>query len=155
MTKKSKLKSSAAGFTLIEIVIAVALLAVALTTLLGLQSAIVGNTLTSRDQMQATLIARSVLSGIEMKDAIADEKGGSFSVEDAYRDYGIPYPESEAERATLQRFHVDMQVAPWKVAEDESGMNKLELTVSWGDSHQQRVNFIYFAPTPDEGDDEK
>lgn len=144
----------AEGFTVIEIVIATALLAISLATYLGVQSAVVGTVLRSRSEFTASLIARTVLSGIEMRGAAADLKSGDYSVEQAYELFKIPYPDSEAERANLLRFKVNLRSEPWKLAGDVEGLTQITLDIIWGDEERDIVKYAYFVPTTNEASNE-
>jgi prepilin-type N-terminal cleavage/methylation domain-containing protein len=146
--------ANASGFTVIEIVIATALLAISLATYLGVQSAIVGGVLRSRNEFTASLIARSILSGIELRGAAADLKSGDYSTEQAYEQFKLPYPDSEVERAALSRFSVKLQAEPWKLTSDVEGLTQITLDIIWGDESRDKVQYTYFIPTTNETSDE-
>lgn len=144
----------ASGFTVVEIVIATALLAISLATYLGVQSAVVGNLLRSRDEFNAGLVARSILSGIELRGAAADLKNGDYSVEQIYEQFKIPFPDSEKERNALQRFRIRLGVEPWNLSADVEGLSQVSLDISWGDEALDMVKYTYFMPSLNETADE-
>ena len=61
-----KVPNSQQGFALIEVMIATLILGTSLVTLLSLQSSSVQRTLRDRNEQQAMLIARSMMSAIEI-----------------------------------------------------------------------------------------
>ena len=68
------------GFTLIEVVIAVLILSAALVTLLGLQSSILHRALRDEEKQHAMLLARTILSAIEVKNKDIDIQDNVMSV---------------------------------------------------------------------------
>jgi len=113
MTKKSATK----GFTLLEVMVAVALIAIALTTLLGSQSQSVSFANSAKFETMAALLAQSKMSEIEMqgKDTLA---GGSG-------DFGDDYP-GYAWEVTVS------DIAIGEVFAISDYLKQVDLTVTWG-----------------------
>ncbi|MEN8199414.1 MAG: type II secretion system protein [Thermodesulfobacteriota bacterium] len=63
------------GFTLLEVVIAMAILAIALTSLFGSQSASVALATETRFNVQAPLLARMQLSRLQAEENVSDDSG--------------------------------------------------------------------------------
>jgi prepilin-type N-terminal cleavage/methylation domain-containing protein len=82
MVRIKKRTKKAAGFTLIEIVIAVLILSSALITLLGLQSSILKRALRDEEKQQAMLLARTILSTIEVKNRDIENQDSTSSVDE-------------------------------------------------------------------------
>ncbi len=69
------------GFTLMEVTIAVLILSSALVTLLGLQSSILKRALRDEEKQHAMLIARTILSAIEIKNQDIETQDTTSSVD--------------------------------------------------------------------------
>jgi Tfp pilus assembly protein PilV len=81
-TKKlHKFIGKISGFTLMEVTIAVLILSTALITLLGLQSSILKRSLRDEEKQQAMLLARTILSAIEVKNKDIDDQDSTTTVE--------------------------------------------------------------------------
>lgn len=142
------------GFTIIEIVIATGLLAIALSIYLGVQSAIVANSIRSRNEFLAGLVARSILSGIELQGNADNFKEGQMEIEQAYNLIHIPFPERDTEKRELQRLKAEVTSAPWKLTQDSAGIDQIKVRISWGDGDTDATNFTYFIPVAQETTDE-
>ena len=123
------------GFTLLEVMIAVAIIAIAMTALLGSQSQSLSLASEAKFRTTAALLARGKMSGIEMQgaDAISEYSG----------DFGEDYPGYR-----------------WSISTDEvnSGdkldlsdyLKQVDVTVSWGPVAKYTYtlrHFLYMPPT--------
>ncbi|MEK6201737.1 MAG: prepilin-type N-terminal cleavage/methylation domain-containing protein [Desulfobulbaceae bacterium] len=110
------------GFTLLEVMIAISMLAIALTTLFGSQSQSVSLGLTTKFNTQAPLLAQLKLAEF----AGAPERPASDS-----GDFGDEFPgfqwQVETEEATLETTPI--------LSTLEGNLQRLTLTVSWGEDH--------------------
>ena len=105
------------GFTLLEVMIAVALIAIALTTLLVSQSQSVSFANSAKFETMAALLAQSKMSEIAMHGA--DTQSGDSG------DFGDDYP-GYAWQATVSDFSI-------QGAESVSDyLKQIDLTVTWG-----------------------
>ena len=113
MTKKLSNK----GFTLLEVMVAVALIAIALTTLLSSQSQSVYFANSAKFETMAALLAQSKMSEIELrqKDTLGDDSG----------DFGDDYP-GYAWEVTLS------DVSIGEVFDLSDYLKQIDLTVNWG-----------------------
>ncbi|VAW40205.1 hypothetical protein MNBD_DELTA04-1642 [hydrothermal vent metagenome] len=95
-------KIATAGFTFIEVMVAVAIIAIALVTLIGSQSQSVSIAGEARFDIMASLLAQQKLTEIEAGnfDALFSDEG----------DFGKPYPD--------YRWHTEVQ----SLGEDETGL---------------------------------
>jgi general secretion pathway protein I len=110
-------KLSHKGFTLLEVLIAVALIAIALTTLLGSQSQSVSFANSAKFETMAALLAQSKMSEIAVqdKDSLVSDSG----------DFGDDYP----------GYTWDVTVSDITIGEiyDISDyLKQIDLTVTWG-----------------------
>ncbi|MDX1775189.1 MAG: prepilin-type N-terminal cleavage/methylation domain-containing protein [Desulfobulbales bacterium] len=104
------------GFTLLEVMIAVALLAVALTTLLGSQSQSVSFANSAKFETMAALLAQSKMSEIVLEAASFSSDGG---------DFGDDYP-GYAWEATMSDVSIE------GIENISDYLKQIDLTVTWG-----------------------
>jgi general secretion pathway protein I len=105
------------GFTLLEVMIAVALVAIALTTLLGSQSQSVSFANSAKFETMAALLAQSKMSELTTReaDSLYSESG----------DFGDDYP-GYAWEATVNNIAIE------GVADISDYLKQIDLTVTWG-----------------------
>lgn len=137
--------SSNAGFTLIEIIIAVLILASSLTILLGLQSATVRRAIQDRETQQAMLVAREIMSTVEtVKDPVLIQNA-SGSAEEVMKSVsgGAPLPEGDIDPSG--QFTVDLVVekVPLPIL-GEDRMKRLTLTLLWEGGPPRGLVLDYF-----------
>lgn len=122
--KQSVCREPSEGFTLLEVMVAVAILAIALTSLFGSQSSSVALATETRFNTQAPLLARMQLTKIQEEEQIIPGEG----------DFGDDFPgfhwELTVEEATFGESELLMQL--------EGELQHLTLVVSWGEG-----NFSY------------
>ncbi len=135
------------GFTLIEVVFAVLILAGSLVVLLGLQTSSLQ--LTGRDKMtqQAMLYARRILSPIETSKEGIDIQDEQGSVKELMQKF-IPGDSSVDTDTTISpAFRARLKVEHWGIPKvNEEAMKRLTLTISWGESTDERFEVVYFMP---------
>lgn len=136
------------GFTLIEIGIAIFLLAISLTILLGLQSSVVSRSIDDRHRLQAMLLARRVISGIETGDIAADPQEVSTPALQFLGDSARPEDES-----TLRDLVVNMKVEPWTIpGYDDLKIRRINLSIGWNNDAESQVSIFYFVPEEEDDD---
>lgn len=104
------------GFTLLEVMVAVALLAIALTTLLGSQSQSVSFANSAKFETMAAVLAQSKMSEIVLESDSFSSDGG---------DFGDDYP-GYAWEATVSEIAIE------GIADISDYLKQIDLTVSWG-----------------------
>lgn len=129
------LQSAEKGFTLLEVMIAVGLIAIALTALLGNQSQSVSLANEAKFNTSAAFLAQSKLAEIEAIPAgdLNDDNG----------DFGDEFP----------GFRWAVTVNDVKLAEAEEVadyLQQVDLALIWGDQGQYKyyVRYFQFLPTP-------
>ncbi len=140
---------SDAGFTIMEIIIAVLVLAIGLTTLIGLQTASVDQTLRDRSREIALLAGRRILAQIE-----ADEDGVELANQEKRLDQllkeftgDVGDTISDAELRELQAFNARLEIVNWGIEQlNPEAMIKVILQISWGASDLDSVELVYFIP---------
>ncbi|MGA1192435.1 MAG: type IV pilus modification PilV family protein [Bdellovibrionota bacterium] len=146
------MKHSQEGFTFLEVIIALAVLGSALTIILGLQSALVQRTVLERQQREAALLAREILSAIEARESAgepmdvgvyngtpADILNGVLPVEST---------ESEAPSETyIADYEAELTVEYWGIPNvNDNAMKRIELLISWGERKPESLQLVLFIP---------
>jgi general secretion pathway protein I len=110
-----------AGFTLLEVMIAIAIMAIALTTLYGSQS----RSLSYATEAHFNIVASSLAAA-----KLAELQSGVGELENDSGDFGDDFPgygwELEVEDADLDGFE--------SLADLEEGLQRVDLKVAWSDS---------------------
>jgi prepilin-type N-terminal cleavage/methylation domain-containing protein len=142
-----KTKRTKAGFTLIEVTIAVLILASSLMILMGLQSATLERAARDDARTQALLIARRILAAIETQpqdiqegqlSGSAEEILGKFNVQD---ENDPPLPRSVADFTA--GFEVqDITLPSFK----KKIMHRVLVRVAWSADQRDMVEVLYYAP---------
>ena len=137
------------GFTFIEILIALIILGSATTIIFSLQSANVSATVRDSQAQKAILIARSIMSQIEsIEETIenTNKNGTAFTILDSLN---APVPPNMGMRE-LETFTANLVIEYWNVPNIEeipkSSLRRVLLTVAWGDTDRDKVEFYYFIP---------
>ena len=135
------------GFTLIEITLAIFLLAVSLVTLLGLQASVIQRSLNDRNRLDAMLIARRVLSSIESGETPA-------TVQDNLLPASLFFDEEDEKTEGTNEFShlkVQLKIEEWPIdAYPEAKIRRLLVRVMWGDEPDAGVSVYYFLPEDEE-----
>lgn len=156
------------GFTLIEITIAILILASSLVTLLGLQSASMQRAVRDRNKQYAMLMVRRMLAEYETGVREADIGQMNGPATEFFTDLVDEEARAEDMNATLSTFEVDVTISYWDLTdkalnpaapvgefiEDEQSFKRIEVAVHWTDDPRDRVAVQYFMPS-DEGDYEE
>ena len=140
------------GFTLIEVVIALMILAVSLTTLLSLLSSVVQRTIRGQREEKAMLAARSVLASIETNASAKSVEPFEGMLPDLLLRMNVNLPEDktdsgEQEDGALASYQANLVVEPWGIATFPDALQRIRLVVSWGPTTLDRVTLDYFIPT--------
>ena len=142
-----------AGFTLIEILIALTVMAAASGVLIGMQSAAIARTFRDKNAQQGMLLARRIMASVE---ASADNPQALVNFDNesaigARHNFGIPEPTEAAEKKALAPFTVTMLVEEFPLPipnMDPEPMNKITLRVSWGADSDQNFIIAYLMAIP-------
>ncbi len=126
------------GFTLLEVMIAVALVAIALTTLLGSQSQSVSFANSAKFETMAALLAQSKMSeiAIQAKDTLSSDSG----------DFGDDYP-GFAWEATVS------DISAGGLYNISDYLKQIDLTVTWGVFNYNLRLYHYVGEIHESGSD--
>ena len=147
--------ASSGGFTLIEIAFAIIILAGALVSLLGLQSASIQRAVRDANNQQAMLIARQIFSAIET--TLSSESGAIGAGEQS----GPPdqvinqilagSADSEHRIDPEKKFTATMNVSFWPLPNmDPNAVKRIHLTISWSDRPEDSLSTVYFVPSDEQ-----
>lgn len=143
------------GFTFIELLFAVVILAAAILPIYGLQTTALDRVARNENELQATLIARQLLSFVEGSEGNLRSTNRELRADDALRQIargtkGLDYQPANLD--VLTHYSVVFVVEPWTIQLTEKlpiPLQRLRLEVSWGPSSRDRVKFMYlFSPPP-------
>lgn len=144
-----------AGFTLVEIAVAVAILGVALVSLLGLHTRMMNTYINEKNRFQAALSLQYVSSILETQAEPPDIGFTSEKFETTLAELGFFDIDSTAERE-LFRFEgweyernvegIGLPTDRKELAED--AIRKISMRVIWGPSEDEQYALVYFVANP-------
>jgi len=143
------------GFTLMEVALALLLLAGALTVLLGLQSSSISRAVRDRHQQQAMLISRAILAAIEVSAERLETQDATDAPERLIEKItGAEMPRGEelsSGRTFLANLRVDELEIPVpnkdpRFAENAIPLKQVTLTVFWGDKPADQLRTVFVVP---------
>ncbi len=144
MRRTSKNES---GFTFIEVMVALIILASASGILVGMQSSAIARTIRDKNAQQGMLLARRIMASIETLGPTG--LVGNFDNEpalNALQKWTIPDPTDDAEKKALAPFSVSMSsddlVLPLPNT-SQNPMKKVLLRVSWGQEVDESFIIMY------------
>lgn len=130
------------GFTLLEIMIAVLILSVSMIVLLGLQASVLTQEKRDSERQEAISVAKQILAAIELYPERL--KSGSQPAKELL-DFLSPNSPAAKESDLFSDLEVEMISLPDFPDKD---LERISLTISWGSSELDKVNFIYVRPDP-------
>jgi type II secretory pathway pseudopilin PulG len=149
-------QSAEAGFTLIEVTLAILLLSGAMVILLGLQSAVMRRTYIDTQNQRAMMAARQVLSAVEASDLPVDTQETSGSLKEVLSGLIEINAEDEKSLQDFEDLRVHLSVTFWGIPTvNDQAMKRVELTVSWSENPQDSLDVTYFIPNDEEATGEE
>lgn len=144
-------RNKCAGFSLIEVVFAVLILASALVTLLGLQSSSLQLSAHDKFTQRAMLIAREILAPIETSKDPIDIQDVEGTPQEILEKVLVAKLGNEDRLPRDNIFRVHLKVDYWGIPKvNEEAMKRITLTVLWSTAPLDSFQIIYFMPN--EGD---
>jgi type II secretory pathway pseudopilin PulG len=149
----NRLKVAARGFTIIEITVAVLILAGSLVVLLGLQSSATGRSVDDRIRQQAMLETRRILTALEL--AVEEPAVGELvgTVNEVLEKIYPPFVASSDNFATREElpklpytFEARLNVTAWNLPKIENALRRVTVTVAWGQRRDEEYSVEYFLP---------
>ena len=143
---------TAAGFTLIEVVIAVFVLAASMVVLIGLQTSSMQRAIRDRNKQQAMLFARRIMAEYESLKREAEDEEKTDSVLSFLDDISDDDLGSEEQRVQLERFTAQLSIQDWPLPGiDEILLKRLGLVIFWSESPLDRVELVLLVPAAAKG----
>jgi len=145
-------KDSQSGFTFIEVTVALALLAVAASILIGMQGAAVKRTLRDISAQEAMLVARRIMASIELlKDSDASlPSQSSGSVRDLLQQLNITGIGEKPGSSAIDRMTASISVDELQIQmpyeEKLEQMKLVTLKLSWGPGSDEWIQLVYQRP---------
>lgn len=144
-SKIHRTETKQAGFTLIEIAVAVFILGLALTTLIGLQTRIVSLYVEERNLTKAALYGQYLLSILDCE--LEPPKEGSIqeSLDSKLRKLGYfkDLANKEQERENMKGWQYRMDVTEIDIYPFEAPLRRVDLKIFWDDSGEA-FSLVYF-----------
>ncbi len=144
------------GFTLLEVALAILILASALVILIGMQSSAVDQAFRDRYSQQSMLLARELLSVIESSEDVVEIADKESSASEMLKQEPFSVLEERRERdpdydQALNDLTVHYSVAYWGIAGlDEQAMKKITLEIWPMDIPDDVFQVVYFIPNDDD-----
>ncbi len=139
--------SSEKGFTLVEIAIAVAILGLAFSTLIGLHTKMIDTYSLERNRNIASLIGQYMLAIIEVAPQPPDVGTDSGILRNKLQDYGYFEGGKDYFKDELQEWEYISEVTSYDLAFLEDVYRRIELNISWGEQVDQSYKIVYFVFT--------
>ena len=136
------------GFTLIEVVIALVILGGSLVVLLGLQSSIIERTIRDSKKQRAMLLARQILSAIEVAQTPPVPQSTDGSFKDVLNSVLTSNETNREESPEDAEYHAQLEVESVgipKLAPD--AIRKITVTISWSPSPLDQLTAVFFTPS--------
>ena len=144
---KSEQPKSERGFTLVEIAIAVAILGLAFSTLIGLHTKMIDTYSLERNRNIASLVGQYMLAIIEVAPQPPDAGSDSGNLRNKLQDYGYFEGETDYFKDELENWEYTTEVTSYDLLVLEDVYRKIELNISWGEQVDQSYKIVYFVFT--------
>jgi len=140
------------GFTFMEIVIALAVMASAAAIIIGMQGAALRRTMRDSSAQQALLVARRIMAPIEAM----NPKNFNLSSQDnqpvtsIFQTLGLPAAEVKGEDDPLKSLMASITVddLPIPLLQKEALMKRVALRITWGAGLDDALEVLYLMPDP-------
>ena len=138
------------GFTLVEVAIAIVILALALTTLIGYQTRLMDTYVNERNGFRATLAAQYLVTFLEIENEPPDPGDTKTELVDALRDKGYFAADSLDTKLqdSMRDWKYIQHVSSVDYGEFQDILRRVEIEVEWGPGSNERVSLVLFLNTP-------
>ncbi len=151
----SSAKQSESGFTFVEVIVALTLMAVAASLLIGLEGAAVRRTMRDTQAQQAMLAARRIMSSIE---AMRTKEFTLANVDNqpaaaVIQQLGGPSSDDQSETKALDLLSATIQVEDWVLPlpqTESTPLKRILLNVAWGTEVDESISVLYLMPVQPE-----
>ena len=134
------------GFTLIEIMIAVLILATALVVMLGLEQSNIVRTINDQNRKVALSLARKVMAAIDLEQItinIDEEK--ESKIIDFFNQNNIEYDNDD--KKNYDKFSIVLKASSPTIAgiEQDNIIKLIELKILWGESYKEQLSIVRYT----------
>jgi prepilin-type N-terminal cleavage/methylation domain-containing protein len=137
------------GFTLVEIAVAVAILGIALTTLIGLHTRMLDIYLQEKARTQAAFYGQYILSIVEVDPQVPDPGTESGDLRNKLDELGyFDDNENGLKAKELIGWNYNIEVSSENFLELEDAYRRVDLSISWGPSEEESFSMVYFMKSP-------
>lgn len=140
-----------AGFTLLEVIVAIMILASALVIILGMQSAVIDQSVRAQQEQQAMLLARRILARLETGHTSVPDGTSEFTGNEILEKFELESRESEERLERIEglavRTVVDYSGVP---GVDLKAMRRILLTIAWGPTADDQFEAVFFVANDEE-----
>jgi type II secretory pathway pseudopilin PulG len=155
---KRYLKASCGGFTLIEVVFAIVMLSTSLVVIISLQTSTIQKALRDRNQQQAMLAMRTIMSAVELNisTVVQGFQGYQGTAIDLLKKVMPQAGQLDSDEvAALQKFEADMTTEivfiPVPGKQEPVTMKRVNVALRWGDTPDDKLQVVLFVPASIEG----
>lgn len=144
--EESNSSCAQAGFTLVEIAVAVAILGLALTTLIGLHTRMLDTYYNEKNRTKSAFLAQYVMTMLEVS---ADPPDTGTKEDPLFsRLEEIGYLDTEEERSEIRK-----QFEGWTITQEvtsidlpliEDALRRVDVLISWGPTQDETFSLVYF-----------
>ena len=144
---RKTLNHSQAGFTLVEIAVAIIILGLSLTALIGLNTSHLTSYYSQKKRVEAAMYAKQLMTfyEIERKAPELGEKSGSLFKE--LEEKGLA-EDFEGLEEQLEGWTYKEEISSVDLPELPDAMRRIDMSVSWGDRDRESFSLIYFVKSP-------
>lgn len=149
---RKKLFINQSGFTLIEISIAILMLATSLVVLIGLEQSSMQRAINDKDRRVALSVARRIMSDVEIKKITIDiDQKKEDKLLNFLKQNDFELEDDDIEKKNLEKFSIVLQASspPLAGIEQDNLIKLIELTISWGETNREKLYLIRYIE-PDE-----
>lgn len=142
---------AARGFTFVEVMVSLALLAASVSILIGMEGAAVRRTLRDMNEQQAILTARRIMAAIETEDAqnLTVNTDANVPITELLERFNLTSPADQDNRDTLARMRATLAIQEQQiqVRPDQIGvMLLIQLTIAWSASPYDQTTVSLLRP---------
>jgi type II secretory pathway pseudopilin PulG len=149
-----KQKKTEGGFTFIELILALALLAASMTVFIGLQAAAVQRTIRDRNVQQAMLAARRIMAAIDTNPTILEQGNIPPSLlPNLFSQLGFRVSGNVEEQELLSSLQGELIIENWPLPvpnAEESPLRRLTVRIAWSPDPVDRFELVYYIPIDDQ-----
>ncbi len=135
------------GFTLVEVAVAVAILGIALTTLIGLHTRLLNTYVMERSRIRAAFYAQYLMTMIELEADPPESGTEQRELVQALEDAGYFDEERDRNaRKAVDGWRFSQSVTSVDLPLLADALRRVEIEISWGDTTDDRYSLVYLVP---------